>query len=444
MFEGPTQASWEGDAGLTEQRYLRLLGMMSETLSVLDENLRFKFTTGTLNNALGHSPEFWESRDALSLVHPDDLERILAAGAEVMAAPGTSVEHETRLLQADGRWAEVAGRAVNLIDDPLIGGIVLTSLNVGIRRCAERLNANQARALELIARHRPLDEVIAALVELVEQDSTGQRSSIWLLGATGVSQRAGWTDAAVEDWLTGQAWDGADLVSFDDLSAVAPPAAAAAYAAVGVTSAWLWPVWSTNRAELLGLLATHTIRAAQPSAHDLRAAEVAVTLTALAVEVGESQRRLTFLAHHDPLTGLANRSSLFDHLDQLLATDQPEHYLLLCDLNGFKEVNDTLGHRAGDHVLVTVAQRLRTVAAEASLIARLGGDEFVVIVDHQPRELIGALVHAIGEPIPVAEATEIRIGVAIGVVGSCGQASSATWLHAADLAMYGNKGPRRS
>ena len=94
--------------------------------------------------------------------------------------------------------------------------------------------------------------------------------------------------------------------------------------------------------------------------------------------------QLMHQATHDPLTGLPNRALLLDRLDTLLAAAGPEDRLGLCflDLDGFKGVNDTLGHQAGDRLLASVAQRLAGVVAVGNLVARLGGDEFVILLPH--------------------------------------------------------------
>ena len=93
------------------------------------------------------------------------------------------------------------------------------------------------------------------------------------------------------------------------------------------------------------------------------------------------ERELRHRATHDPLTGLANRAVLLDRLDRILA--DPGHHrsgtLTIIDLDGFKDVNDTLGHAAGDEVLLQVAARLRAAIAKDDLVARFGGDEFALL-----------------------------------------------------------------
>ena len=95
-----------------------------------------------------------------------------------------------------------------------------------------------------------------------------------------------------------------------------------------------------------------------------------------------AQARVQYLSQHDALTGLPNRSRLRDYLEQNLASLRSGSTLTLLyiDLDRFKPVNDTLGHAAGDEVLIGVASRLRERTRDGDLVARLGGDEFVVVL----------------------------------------------------------------
>lgn len=104
-------------------------------------------------------------------------------------------------------------------------------------------------------------------------------------------------------------------------------------------------------------------------------------------ELQNSEKHLRYLAHHDPLTSLPNRQSFYEHLDRSLAWAQNHQVLvglLFIDLDGFKQVNDTLGHDWGDRLLIAVAQRLGGCLRHSDIISRLGGDEFTVILPAIP------------------------------------------------------------
>src|SRR2546423_14317044 len=105
----------------------------------------------------------------------------------------------------------------------------------------------------------------------------------------------------------------------------------------------------------------------------------------------ELQNQLTHRALHDPLTGLGNRALLAERLGEAL--DGP-FALMMLDLDGFKDINDTLGHPAGDELLVEVARRLRAVAPDGAVV-RLGGDEFAILVPGADRGAATNLAEAV-------------------------------------------------
>ncbi|MCF6734367.1 GGDEF domain-containing protein [Blastococcus sp. KM273129] len=146
----------------------------------------------------------------------------------------------------------------------------------------------------------------------------------------------------------------------------------------------------------------------------------------------------------DDLTGLPNRRSLVRRLETDLATGRPTALLLL-DLDGFKAVNDGLGHEAGDELLRRLAERLRAAVRPTDLVARLGGDEFVVVLDATDPdvapECAERLAGVVSRPVTVA-GVPVRVGVSIGLaLASPGDATDpAALLRCADVAMYAAKG----
>lgn len=145
-------------------------------------------------------------------------------------------------------------------------------------------------------------------------------------------------------------------------------------------------------------------------------------------------------ANTDPLTGLANRSGLMQQLHNRARRGHP-YSLFLFDLNGFKAVNDTHGHRAGDELLRRLGERLHAHLGD-HLVARLGGDEFVVVVDDQPtlgadRIIAAAILTVVNLPISLPGVPErVTVGAAIGSVRATAGADPRAVVHAADLAMY--------
>ena len=134
------------------------------------------------------------------------------------------------------------------------------------------------------------------------------------------------------------------------------------------------------------------------------------------------EERLSFLAQYDVLTGLPNRALFYDRLRQAVVRAKREQAmvgLMFLDLDRFKQINDTLGHAAGDRVLRVVAERLKGFLREVDTIARLGGDEFTVIIEgvSQPEQLSGVaekIRNALGEPVSL-DGREMSVSASIGI-----------------------------
>jgi diguanylate cyclase (GGDEF)-like protein/PAS domain S-box-containing protein len=167
----------------------------------------------------------------------------------------------------------------------------------------------------------------------------------------------------------------------------------------------------------------------------------------------KAEQRIAFMAHHDALTGLANRAALVQRIDEAAARRRRRgepFTVLLLDLDRFKQVNDTLGHLAGDALLIDVAGRLRSLLRDTDVLARLGGDEFAIIQASQvdQREaamsLAERIIEMIGKPFEV-DGGNITIGTSIGIALALEHdAGSDTLLKMADLALYRAKSAGRN
>lgn len=161
-------------------------------------------------------------------------------------------------------------------------------------------------------------------------------------------------------------------------------------------------------------------------------------------ELKLSENRLRYLAHHDTLTGLPNRQLFHEHLNQSLAWARSNNLLvvlLFIDLDGFKQVNDTLGHDNGDRLLKTVAQRLAGCLRSSDIVSRLGGDEFTVILPGIPRKQVAARVAekilATLSEVFVLEGQTIFVTASVGIsVYPLNASDSETLIKHADAAMY--------
>ena len=153
---------------------------------------------------------------------------------------------------------------------------------------------------------------------------------------------------------------------------------------------------------------------------------------------------LRHLAMEDALTGALNRRALETMLGEYV--ERKEAFaLLVCDLDGFKQINDTLGHQAGDSVLTEIASRMRHCAQPNGIVGRLGGDEFAVILPHassrDAAEAASALIEIVARPILVGS-QRVTVGISIGVALSSTSVTAAGLMASADTAMYRAKAAR--
>ena len=165
-------------------------------------------------------------------------------------------------------------------------------------------------------------------------------------------------------------------------------------------------------------------------------------------EIRLRDRQLEELAYYDPLTGLANRTRFRQALDDELSRccrEGGEGALLLLDLDHFKEVNDTLGHAAGDELLVKVSRRIESALGSGHSLARLGGDEFAIIVQEcggqaAIERLAQEVISAVSGSVMLEERGEVAVETSIGIVLIPRDGSTTSdLLRNADLALYGAK-----
>ncbi len=159
----------------------------------------------------------------------------------------------------------------------------------------------------------------------------------------------------------------------------------------------------------------------------------------------EAEERIAYLAHNDALTGLVNRTHFSRAISSHLANTHPDDVwaVMYLDLDGFKLVNDTMGHGVGDELLETVAQRIRKLCNEADVVARLGGDEFAILCrDGISLQALNAraekLIRAVSASYSLSDNRSVGgIGVSIGIaLGGRDGTTEQQLLHNADLALY--------
>jgi diguanylate cyclase (GGDEF)-like protein/PAS domain S-box-containing protein len=170
-------------------------------------------------------------------------------------------------------------------------------------------------------------------------------------------------------------------------------------------------------------------------------------------ELKQAEAKIRELAHHDTLTRLPNRAHLQARLEQAMASarrDRNELAMLFIDLDRFKNINDTLGHDAGDALLIEVARRLQGTARESDIVARLGGDEFIVVLTgisdgvRGGATMAGKILAELGRPYAInGQALHSTPSIGVSVYPEDGATSEAL-MKAADIAMYHAKAAGRN
>jgi diguanylate cyclase (GGDEF)-like protein/PAS domain S-box-containing protein len=170
-------------------------------------------------------------------------------------------------------------------------------------------------------------------------------------------------------------------------------------------------------------------------------------------EKKKSEQRIAFMAHHDVLTGLANRLAIMEKIEEAVARHRRRgdpFAVLLLDLDRFKHVNDTLGHAVGDALLRETAVRLKASLRETDVLARLGGDEFAIVQDRENDQrgaasaLADRIIEVISRPFNI-EGNEVNIATSIGIaLAPEHAASSDSLMKMADLALYRAKSAGRN
>ncbi|HEY8217254.1 MAG TPA: PAS domain S-box protein [Acidimicrobiia bacterium] len=394
-----------------EQRFAALVEHATDviTLVVLDDDApRVEWASPSIEAVLGYAPDELVGTDPLQLIHPDDVAEMFEASARAVES-GEPALVEYRAVAKDGSIRFFEAVTSDLSDESSVGGFVTNARDITDRRHAEQEARQLTEVLEQSNEIVVLSETSGAVVY------ANQRAREFLgLGAhhnvaelTSIESREQLRDVIMPLVRRHGLWHG-------ELT-------------LRTTSGNEVPVIATVQAhrEQGEIVLISTI------AHDI-------------TELKAAQHRLEYEATHDTLTGLPNRAMLQEVGEQ--AMGRASRYgtttaLLFLDLDLFKEVNDTLGHDAGDRVLVELARRLRVGIRTGDLVARLGGDEFCVLCERvesrdEMRELGQRLCDVVSIPM-VVHGREVQVGTSVGVaLAEGGSETIGTLIRNADVALY--------
>ncbi|ALS96836.1 putative bifunctional diguanylate cyclase/phosphodiesterase [Lacimicrobium alkaliphilum] len=329
------------------------------------------------------------------------------------------------------------------------------------RKWAEALHAGQYQILELITANIPLKQVLRQLTTWVEGHGNGALASIVLLAEDGDTIADCLAPSLPEEYSQaliglkigpntgscGTAMYRNEPVTVTDIS---NDPLWTDYRELALKhdlrACWSTPVTSPS-GQVLGSFAIyyHQPRSPDDELQDVVAG--AVHLAGIAIERARSEERIHYMAHHDDLTGLPNRTQLQDRIDNAIERARRNNTrtaVMMIDLDRFKHVNDSLGHHTGDEILKEVAERLTHCVRASDTIARLGGDEFVVNLPEIKQEysvsmVANKIMQQLETPFFIRN-QQLQLGASIGISIYPEDGDDAQdLLRTADTAMYAAK-----
>ena len=391
---------------------------------LIDFDGTIRKVSASVQTLLGRSPEELIGTNGVDLAHPDDVATVFVALAEnIEGMNATRVE--TRFLHADGSYVTFEIVGSRLVSQDGADGLV-----IGCRDMAGRERANLDDPAERHLLHTVLHEVAEGVIAT---NSTGEvmlmnRAMYDMLhlpvGSVAYSR---WpTDVVFVDPESGIELTGAEhpLTKLVDGCPVRDQHLVLRRA---------------DRSELRVLARGRSLQLVQGESLGFVLALQDVS------EQYATTTALEFRALHDPLTGLPNRRLLHDRLQHALVRSSREKTftaVLFCDLDDFKAVNDRIGHRAGDDLLIRVAEVIKATMRSGDTLARLGGDEFVLVCEvrrpQDARTVADEVAKALNSPIEV-DGLRLTVSASVGVAVGEGILDPASLLRDADMAMYAAK-----
>ncbi|SHN27881.1 diguanylate cyclase domain-containing protein [Cryptosporangium aurantiacum] len=382
-----------------------------------DSQAIFLEVDAAFSHILGWQPDEVVGRRSIEFVHPDDHERAFGHWMELLARPGSQSRVRLRHRHRDGSWVWMEVTNQNRLHDPEHRDVAAEMLNI-----ADEMEAQEALAAS--------ESLLRALTEALPL-------GILQFGADRTIQ---YRNERITKLLG------------------APRATTVDQQLAGVLPLDRPTVIEAVTATLGGKDCDLEVRLRQARRFHLRLRPVrdatgAITGGVLSVnDVTEDARlrdELRQRATYDALTQSLNRAAILDELEGALQSARASGSgtaVVFFDVDHFKEINDQLGHGAGDQLLVAVARRLRSAARTDDLVGRLGGDEFLVVSRHVPSADVAIavaerLADALGEPLSLG-GTEMTPKASIGVAWSATEVDADVLVDRADVAMYESKRQR--
>jgi diguanylate cyclase (GGDEF)-like protein/PAS domain S-box-containing protein len=348
----------------------------------------------TMCEIVGYTEAEMLKTDFQHITHPEDLGADLEFVRKLVAGEIRTYQMHKRYFHKDGHivWVHLA---VSLVKDEQQMPLYFISQvqDVTERKRMERLESDHRRILEMIAQDRPLKQIITALIAIAEDHIPGARACFLLVHggevtaiaphlpeAALLSMRA--RPVTIAAAMCGNLNSARQSASHDLSAGSLPPDFSREMTANGLGHCWAIPI-DDGDGSPLGVWSVFARQTFVPDEFTSGLCDTITHLANLSIRRQENADSLARRAHHDPLTGLPNRSLFADRLDQAIANATRNGSacgLLILDIDHFKSINDTQGHDAGDRLLHLFARRIRVLLRESDTMARLGGDEFALVL----------------------------------------------------------------
>ena len=403
-------------------------------VTLVNADLTIAWISHSATWVTGTDPSGRKGANSLERIHPDDVERLIHGLAQLQAAepqdaPTVPVMEPLRyrFQRFDGRWVVMEATVHNLLDDPVVNGLLVES------RPVDGGLDGVGHVVDMLVAEAPLPEVLAACARLVP----GYLGSAAVVALTDEGPIIGAPPGSPAERLAADPRWWRDVLKgnvVEPLPFTELPADMAEQArSEGFVTAWVFSVTAASSTEVIGCVVVWVRIDTELNLAIDTALRQTKRLAALAIGEQRHHDELLRQAGTDPLTGLGNRSALRRRLD---AGSDPVTLAVL-DLDDFKPVNDTYGHHTGDVVLQAVADRLHDVVREDDLVVRFGGDEFAIVFadgtsPESAARLSERICTAIDAPITLDSGITISVRASIGLA----TASADKVVHEADAALY--------
>ena len=427
---------------------------------VTDRKLRIVYTNAAFSGVFGHSAAQVEGRQVDRLLAGPMTDRKTMARLRRRICDGRGEEEEVLAYDANGDEIWVSAIVKAFRNDR--GRIKYVFALLSDISESKQLRSLQQLIMGALADELPLTEIADQLCRRVETIAPDVVASVLHVDSEGLLHPLG-GPSLPEDYS--RALDGIpigpDVGSCGSAAYFGEPVLAENLdidprwqpfktrpLELGLKACWSTPIKAKD-GRVIGTFAFYFRECRAPSRWHQRIVDACVHLGALAIERKEARAQIARLAYHDMLTGLPNRAQLLELVNQAIDECKDRQIaLLFLDLDHFKDVNDTLGHSAGDALLVEFAKRLRSRIQPSDLLGRLSGDEFVIVLpncDPARASLVAShITEALASPLWI-DNRQVPISVSMGISIYPDNATDIdTLMQQADAAMYKAKQAGRS